>query len=163
MQFHKWVDEFMHPFPHIYTVSAVGQSKGPVTVASAKLSSFETAPPPEFDGPGGLWSPETLLCAAIADCFVLTFRALSRAARFDWLRLECRVEGALERIGQNSQFTRYSTIARLTVPAGNDVVKARELLERAEHGCLIANSLSGARTFLAEVSVSSPDNAAAVA
>lgn len=153
----------MHPYPHIYTVSAAGRSNGPVTVASPKLSSFETAPPAEFDGPGGLWSPETLLCASIADCFVLTFRALSRAARYDWLRLECRVEGVLERVGQNSQFTRYSTIAQLTVSAGSDVVKARELLERAEHGCLIANSLSGARTLHAEVSVASPGNAVAVA
>ena len=153
----------MHPYPHIYTVSAVGRSNGPVTVASAKLSSFETAPPPEFDGPGGLWSPETLLCAAIADCFVLTFRALSRAARFDWLQLECRVEGILERVGQNSQFTRYSTMAQLTVSAGSDVVKARDLLERAEHGCLIANSLGGARTLYAEISVASPSGAAATA
>ena len=122
-----------------------------VKVSSTQLPTLETAAPPEFDGPGGVWSPETLLCASIADCFVLTFRAVARAARFEWLHLECRVEGVLERVERVSQFTRYTTIARLTVPAGADVAKARVLLEQAEHGCLISNSLRGSRTLNSEV------------
>jgi organic hydroperoxide reductase OsmC/OhrA len=153
----------MHPYPHTYVASATGQNEGPVTVASPRLSSFETAPPPEFDGPGGVWSPETLLCASLADCFILTFRAVSRAARFRWLRLECRVEGVLERIDRTAQFTRYTTFAKLTVPSGTGIDEARELLERAEHGCLISNSVRGSRTLESEVSVESPAITAAVA
>ena len=122
-----------------------------VAVTSPHLPNLETAPPPEFDGPGGTWSPETLLCASIADCFVLTFRAVTRAVRFEWLHLECRVEGVLERVDRNAQFTRYTTFAKLTVAAGSDVGKARELLERAEHGCLISNSLRGSRALDAQV------------
>jgi len=132
-----------------------------VTLTSAQLPSLETAPPPEFDGPAGVWSPETLLCASVADCFILTFRAVSRAARFEWSRLECRVEGVLERVGRTSQFTRYTTFAKLTVPEGADSAKARELLERAEQGCLIANSLRGSRALEAEISVEGAPAAAA--
>ena len=153
----------MHPYPHTHIASAIGQSKGPVTVASPKLSSFETAPPPEFDGPGGVWSPESLLCASVADCFVLTFRAVSRAARLEWSELECRVEGLLERVGPNLQFTRFTTFAQLKVPVGSDTTKARELLERAEHTCLIANSLRGTRALNAEITVASPASEATVA
>ncbi len=141
----------MHPYPHTYLASATAQNAGLVTVHSPQLPNLETAAPPEFDGPGGVWSPETLLCASIADCFILTFRAVARAARFAWLGLECRTESVLERVGQNSQFTRFTTFAKLTVPAGSDVAKARELLERAEHGCLIANSLRGSRALEAQV------------
>ena len=141
----------MHPYPHTYLASASTTSDGLVTVRSPQLRSFETTPPAQFGGPAGMWSPETLLCASLADCFVLTFRAVSRAAKFDWLHVECRVEGVLDRVGQVSQFTRYTTFATLTVPAGANAVKARELLERAEHGCLIANSLRGARVLEAEV------------
>ena len=141
----------MHPYPHTYVASAVAENAGLVAVTSPRLPNLETAAPPEFDGPGGVWSPETLLCASLADCFILTFRAVSYAARFEWLHLECRVEGVLERIERNSQFTRYTTFAKLAVPAGTDIGKARELLERAEHGCLIANSVRGARTLEAEV------------
>ncbi len=143
----------MHPYPHTYVVSAGGRSEGPVAVTSPKLPSIETAPPPEFDGPGGLWSPEALLCASLADCFILTFRAVSRAARFEWLQLDCRVEGVLERVAQISQFTRYRTFAKLTVLAATDVARAHELLERAERGCLIANSLRGNRSLETEILV----------
>ncbi len=141
----------MHPYPHTYKVSAAGAATGNVVVSSPQLPSLETAPPPEFDGPGGVWSPETMLCASVADCFILSFRAVARAARFEWSSLECRVEGTLERVERSSQFTRYATFARLTVPKGADAAKARDLLERAEHGCLISNSLKGSRSLESEV------------
>jgi len=141
----------MHPYPHTYVASASGASTGLVAVSSPELPRLETSAPPQFDGPGGVWSPETLLCASLADCFVLTFRALSRSARFEWLHLDCRVEGVLERLSAGSEFTRYATFAKLTVPAGADAARARQLLERAEHGCLIANSLRGARALEAEI------------
>jgi len=143
----------MHPYPHTYIAAASAQSAGSVAVRSPQLPTLQTAAPPEFGGPGGVWSPETLLCASLADCFILTFRAVSRAARFEWLHLECRVEGVLERVGPNSRFTRYTTHARLKLPPGSDPSQARALLERAEHGCLIANSLSGERALQAEVEV----------
>lgn len=142
----------MHPYPHHYVASAAGDPSGLVAVASPQLPGFETAAPPEFDGPGGVWSPETLLCASLADCFILTFRAVSRAAQFKWSHLECRVEGVLERVERQSQFTRFTTYASLVVPSGSDVSQARKLLEQAEHGCLIANSLRGARALEIEVS-----------
>lgn len=147
----------MHPYPHIYRASAAGSPAGAVIVSSPQLPDIETAPPPEFDGPGGVWSPESMLCAAIADCFILTFRGVARAARVEWLKLECRVEGTLERVDGVSQFTRYTTLATLTVPAGLDVAKARALLERAEHSCLVSNSLRGTRALELEV-IAAPTN-----
>jgi organic hydroperoxide reductase OsmC/OhrA len=141
----------VHPYPHRYRVAASGSASGLVAVSATDLPTLDTAPPPEFDGPGGKWSPETLLCAAVADCFILTFRAVSRAANLTWSRLECHVEGTLERVAGNSLFTQFATSATLTVAPGTDPDKARSLLERAEHGCLIANSLKGARTLEAHV------------
>jgi peroxiredoxin-like protein len=135
----------MHPYPHVYKVSAAGEKSGEVTVSSPRLPNLQTAPPAEFDGPGNVWSPETLLCAAVADCFVLTFRGISRAAKFEWVSLECEVEGSLERAEGVTRFTRYTTRAVLKVPAGTDEQRARQLLERAEHSCLVSNSLRGER------------------
>lgn len=143
----------MHSYPHVYVVAAAGGSAGPVSVSSVKLPDLQTAPPPEFDGPGGMWSPETLLCSSVADCFILTFRAVSRMARLEWQHLDCRVEGVLDRVDRVPQFTRFGTFATLTVPVNTDVAKARELLERAEHTCLIANSLRGSRALEAQVVV----------
>jgi organic hydroperoxide reductase OsmC/OhrA len=141
----------MHSFPHTYLAAASGGPAGIVPVTSPSLPALQTAPPPQFDGPGGMWSPEALLCAAVADCFVLTFRAVARGARFDWLQLECQVTGVLESVERKTQFTRYSTFVTLTVPAGANSVKAQELLEKAEAGCLIANSLRGARSLQSRI------------
>jgi organic hydroperoxide reductase OsmC/OhrA len=141
----------MKPYPHTYSVSADVSATGAVSVVSPGLPAIETAPPPEFDGPGGVWSPETLLVAAIADCFILTFRGVSRAAHFDWVSLEAHVDGTLERDSGVTQFARYTTRAILTVQPNSDHAKARELLARAEKVCLVANSLRGVRALEMEV------------
>jgi len=141
----------MKAYPHTYSVSAKGSAIGAVPVESQGLPTIETAPPPEFDGPGGVWSPETLLVAAIANCFILTFRGVSRAAHFEWKGLEAHVDGTLERNSGVTQFTRYKTRATLTVKPGTDHAKARELLERAEKVCLVSNSLRGERILEVQV------------
>jgi peroxiredoxin-like protein len=141
----------MHPYPHVYTAAAGGRPEGTVALTSAVLPEIVSAPPPEFDGPGGLWSPETLLCASLADCFVLSFRAIARASKLEWSELSCRVEGVLERVDGVTQFTKFTTFASLVVPAGSAAETARRLLDKAEHVCLISNSVRGERTLLAEV------------
>jgi organic hydroperoxide reductase OsmC/OhrA len=135
----------MHAYPHVYHGTASGRPDGIVDVQSPGLDTIPTAPPHEFGGPGDRWSPETLLVAAIADCFVLTFRGVSRAAKLAWVRLECGVSGRLERCEGALRFCEFTTRATLTVPYGTDEGAARRLLEQAEHRCLIANSLTGHR------------------
>jgi organic hydroperoxide reductase OsmC/OhrA len=141
----------MTPYPHHYSVSARAGITGNVTLSAGGLPDIASAPPPEFDGPGDQWSPEGLLCAALADCFILTFRAIARASKFEWQALSCRVEGVLERAEGIAQFTGFTTHAVLTLAAGTDASKAQALMEKAEKGCLIANSVRGTRHLVAEI------------
>lgn len=131
----------MHPYPHLYTVQASAQPEGDAPVTSSGLPTLTTAPPAEFGGPGDRWSPETLFCAAVANCFLLSFRAVARASKFDWLELECRVDGTLQRVEKTTRFTEVLTVATLRVPAGGNRDKAIKLMEKAENVCLISNSL----------------------
>lgn len=135
----------MHPYPHLYTVAASATPEGDVPVTSAGLPALATAPPAEFDGPGDRWSPETLLCAAVADCFLLSFRGVARANKFAWHSLECVVEGTLNRIEGKTHFTHVVVRATLRAPEGTDEAKAKQLMQRAEHVCLISNSLVAER------------------
>lgn len=143
----------MHPFPHHYRVTSSAAAEGEVTLTSAGLAALQTMPPVEFDGPGGLWSPETLLVGAMADCFVLTFRAVARASKISWQSLECAVEGVLEREQGNSRFTRFVVRAHLRLAAGGDVEAAEKALHKAEHGCLISNSLRGERMLETRIDI----------
>jgi organic hydroperoxide reductase OsmC/OhrA len=135
----------VHPYPHRYTVSASAEPEGEVAVASAGLEPLRSAPPVEFDGPGDRWSPETLLCGALADCFVLTFRAIARATSLAWLSLDVEVVGTLEREDRVPRFTRFDVQARLRIASEADRDAATRALHKAEAGCLVSNSLSGQR------------------
>jgi peroxiredoxin-like protein len=143
--------ERMQSYPHVYSVSAAGEATGSVAVTASGLPTLTTAPPREFDGPGDQWSPENLLCGALADCFILTFRAIARASKVEWFALKCDVEGTLERAEGGAYFTRFVTRAELKVPKSADVERCKALLEKAEHSCLISNSLRGARTLEVQV------------
>jgi organic hydroperoxide reductase OsmC/OhrA len=131
----------MQSYPHHYTATASSVTEGDVLLASAGLPSLLTAAPAEFGGPGDRWSPETLCVGAVADCFILTFRAVARAAKLSWSSLRCEVVGTLDRVERVTRFTQFSLHATLETPAGVDVRDAQGALERAERACLITNSL----------------------
>jgi len=131
----------MQDLPHQYLVSADAKSSGNVVLSSDGVADLPSAPPAEFGGPGDQWSPESLLVAAVADCFILSFRAIARASRLDWDSLTCNVDGTLDRVDRVTQFTGFKVSATLHVPSGSDEEKAQRLLEKAEHACLITNSL----------------------
>jgi organic hydroperoxide reductase OsmC/OhrA len=132
-------------FPHRYSVAAVASQQGDVALESERLRPLASAPPVEFGGPGDRWSPETLLVASVADCFVLTFRAMAQASKLPWSALRCEVQGILDRVERVTQFTEFLTRVSLRVPAGANRLQAERLLKKAEEACLIANSLKGAR------------------
>ena len=97
----------MQNLPHRYRVSAAVEAESAVQLTSNGLPALESAAPAEFGGPGDKWSPETLLVAAVADCFILTFKAIARASKFSWVSLSCAVEGTLDTIDRLTQFTTF--------------------------------------------------------
>ena len=145
----------MQDMPHHYHVSASAASSRDVELTSPGLEAIASAPPAEFGGPGNLWSPETLLAAAVADCFVLSFRAIARASKLDWQSVSCDVTATLDRVDGVTRFTTIEERVALSVPAGTDAEKAKRLLEKAEKVCLITNSLTAKTTLTAEVTVAS--------
>lgn len=131
----------MHPFPHRYGVTASGAPQGIVAVAAAGLPAIATQPPPQFGGPEGCWSPESLLVAAVADCFILSFRAVARASRLEWQQLDVDVEGVLDRVEGTTRFTAFVVRPRLRIAAAAGEQAALAALQKAEHLCLVTNSL----------------------
>jgi organic hydroperoxide reductase OsmC/OhrA len=120
-------------------------------LTSDSLPAIETTPPEEFGGPGGRWSPETLLVGAVADCFALTFEAIARASGLAWTRLDATATGTLDRAEGGPRFTAVRVDATLGVPPGTDEARAMRLLEKAERSCLITRSLSCPSTLHARV------------
>lgn len=132
----------MDPYPHRYPITATASAEGAVTLSAKGLPPLESVPPTQFGGPGDRWSPETLLVAAVADCVILTFRAVARASKLDWQRISCDAEGTLDRVDGVTRFTAVHLRVRLSVPAGTGTDRPRRLVEKAERSCLVSRSLA---------------------
>ena len=132
----------MQDYPHHYIVSADSPAEGVISVSSEGLETLPSEAPAEFGGPGDLWSPETFLVAAVADCFILTFRAVARGSRFEWNSVKCEVDGILDRIDGVTRFVEFQLRVTLHVPEGTDQHKAERLVEKSDHVCLVTNSLN---------------------
>lgn len=146
----------MHPFPHLYKVSAAASAEGDIDLQSPGLPPLATNTPAEFDGPGGRWSPETLFVAAVADCFLLTFRGIARASKMAWESISCDVTGRLERPDRVTRFTEVTIRARLKIPVGTSADQARRILTRAEETCLITRSLTAVTHLEIEILADEP-------
>jgi organic hydroperoxide reductase OsmC/OhrA len=131
----------MQGYPHHYLVSGTAGSQGNIVVSSEGLPDLDTQAPPQFGGPEGIWSPETLLTASVTDCFILTFRAIAKASKFEWTSLDCSVDGVLDRPERTTLFTAFNIHAVLHLAADARPELAQRLLEKAEQLCLVTASL----------------------
>jgi organic hydroperoxide reductase OsmC/OhrA len=143
----------MHPFPHRYHVQADGEAAGPVRVSTDAVPTLDTHAPPEFDGPPGYWSPESLLVASIADCYILSFRAVARASKLEWRSLAVDVEGVLDRVDGVTRFVGFTVSPRLTICSAEREHLAATVLEKSKRACLVTNSLTAECTLQPRISI----------
>ena len=134
----------MEPLPHRYTVTTVVGAEPEIIVETKGVSPLRTALPAEFGGTGDRWSPETLLVAAVGDCYAMTFRGLARRSKLEWTSLRLVVVGTLDRVDQITRFVEFHLRAQLFVPAATSEAQAARLLTKAEETCLVTRSLTAA-------------------
>lgn len=141
----------MQDYPHRYAATARGGSEGIIDTGSPGLENIEVMPPAEFGGPGDKWSPETMLVASVANCFILTFRAVARASQFEWNAVSCSVTGVLDRVDRVTLFTEFHIDVTLRLPTGADEHKAHRIAEKSESVCLVTNSLTGRKILKIDI------------
>ncbi len=146
----------MKALPHRYNVTITSGEQSFPVITSDRLEPFSSAPPADFGGPGNLWSPETLLVAAVADCLALTFRAIAKSSQLRWTKFLCDADGTLDRYEGVTRFAAIDLHVWLVVPAETDPARARTVLEKAEKNCLVGNSLRFTPALHLNVSVEEP-------
>ncbi|GAB3657992.1 OsmC family protein [Ramlibacter alkalitolerans] len=140
-------------FPHHYRAHGAGTPEGAVRVEAAGLPAIETLPPPQFGGPEGYWSPESLLLSAVADCYVLSFRSVAHASRLQWIDLQVDVDGVLDRVDGIVRFTHLTLSACLTAAEGSSATLALTVLKKAKSLCLVSNSLIAESVLVPDVRI----------
>jgi peroxiredoxin-like protein len=132
----------MKPLPHHYEVTLSGEPTGYALLSSEGMPPLRSAPPKDFDGPGDAWGPEHLLLAAVATCFMFTFRAVAQASKFTFTSLNLSGSGIVGRKDGVTHFTEITLSARVTLPSGSDPERAKRILEKGKNACLVTASLA---------------------
>lgn len=125
-----------------YRVNAVWTSGRRGTVqADSGVKALDFSAPPEFQGEPGLWTPEHLFVAAVASCFITTFRAIADLSKFKPASLEISVQGTIDKSDGGYGFTYVVLKPHLTVERDADRERGVRLLEKTERACLVSRSL----------------------
>jgi peroxiredoxin-like protein len=132
----------MKPLPHEYRIDLAAEAARPCTASGASLPDLLLAPPKEYDGPGDTWSPEHLLLASVAACFVFTFRAVARAWRIDVTDVTVTATGIVSRQNGVTRFTEIVVRPRVAAALGTDRARVLQAVDKAEDNCLISASLT---------------------
>ena len=125
------------------------QRKG--VIACTGKPDVQVATPPEFKGHDGIWSPEDLFVASANVCLMTTFLAVAERAGLAFSSYESTAEGRLELVEGKFQFTAITIRPSIILKPGGDPARAKELIEKAEHNCLISNSMKAKVTLEATI------------
>ncbi|MBH0203856.1 MAG: OsmC family peroxiredoxin [Nitrospira sp.] len=125
------------------------QRKG--TISCAGKPDVQVATPPEFKGHENIWSPEDLFVASANVCLMTTFLAVAERAGLAFSSYESTAEGRLEIVEGKFQFTAITIRPSIILQPGGDPARAKELIEKAEHNCLISNSMKAKVTLEATI------------
>jgi len=143
----------MNEFPHVYTSSAAGVATGPVLkLTSPELPEISVSAPVQFGGPSGFWNPEAFFSAAVSSCFILTFNAVARAMKLEWVELDVDVKAYLDKVDGKLSFTKVEIFPHLRVPAGVEQENYLKALHKAEQTCLITNSINAKISMMPTIS-----------
>ena len=130
-----------HPFPHRYEIDLSWKGGETSELASGPRVPVPGGPPAQFDGTDETrWSPEHLVLAALAQCFMLTYISLNKRSQIPLKGWESKAEGVLEKTKEGLVFTSFVVRVTLKTDAAR-VDEARRLLDTAKKYCIIANAL----------------------
>jgi uncharacterized OsmC-like protein len=107
--------------------------------------------PPEFQGPGGGYSPEDFYALALLNCFMATFRVIASKSQLVFQSVKLKGELVVDRDEKGSPWMKHFHLSA-NVEGAPDPERARRLLEKTSQSCLILNSVKTGKTFEFEAS-----------
>lgn len=110
-------------------------------VSADGLPAMDVSAPVEFHGEAGRWTPEHLLTAAAASCFMMTFLSIVRFQKIEVFGFRMRAFARLEKLqGEGYRFTEITLVPEITA-AHENVEKLLKAIEKAEKACFVVKSL----------------------
>jgi len=125
-------------FPHEYKGYLSWEDARSGFVSNDEELTLRAGPPPQFDGPGGIWSPEDLLLASVQSCLMTTFFALANRKELQIAEYTSEIQGTLDKTRDGIVFTEL----KMEVTFQTDLPeKAQQVLKMAKKYCIVSNTL----------------------
>jgi organic hydroperoxide reductase OsmC/OhrA len=100
------------------------------------------AVPPEFEGPGGGYSPEDFFALALLNCFVATFKVIAEKSRVEFQQVSAGGTLTVDRDERGRPSMKMFEIhARITPGASGDVERIKRVFAKTTESCIVANSV----------------------
>lgn len=130
------------------------QGKRGMATSRDLLPELPVASPPEFGGPGRVWSPEHLFVASVASCLMTTFLAISELSKLEIVDLGIEASGHLEREEDGGyRITEVVLRPRIVLARERDRERALRIAAKSEERCLVSRSIRSAVRLEPEVTV----------
>ena len=97
--------------------------------------------PPEFEGPGGGFSPEDFFALAVANCFTATFQVIADKSKVEFKEVNIASTLMVDRDSQGRPWMKH-VLMTVTVDAGaTDHSRLRRVLEKTSQSCIVIHSI----------------------
>ena len=124
------------------------EGHGSMTAASGSFKDLPYSIKSRFEGGVPGTTPEEMIAAAHAGCFIMQFGVFMMQQKITPSALEADAEVTIERGEGGANITKSALACRVTVPGG-DAAKIRELGEKAKTGCPVSKALAPIEITLA--------------
>lgn len=128
---------------HLYFEVALRAPAGMPGFLSAESipSELPVAPPVQFNGVPGYWSPEQLLLAAVSSCYMATFFSFVHKFRAEVKDFRCNVIGQAALEKGSYHFVRINIYPEIFLPDEKFRSACVKAAGYTQKHCLVANSL----------------------
>lgn len=133
------------------SVSPSGIQAAWTSKAASQDQELRMAIPPEFEGPGGGFSPEDLYVMALQNCFVATFKVFAEKSRLAYGSIEVAAELTLDRDASGRPWM-ARCLLKVSLRDCTQAETAKRILTRTSENCMILNSVNTEKVFEFHVS-----------
>ena len=136
----------------VYKSSVAWQENKKGILTSLGKPNIPVAPPPEFKGYVGVWTPEDLLVASANSCYLLTFLFYINKENIELITYECEAEGILKLVDKRLAIAEVKLMPRISVRLSNEnAEKLNSLLGLSKQHCFIFNSIKAKVEIFPEI------------
>lgn len=134
----------MSAFPKTFTVESTGPA-GVSTLWINQLTGKECTPltmaiPPEFEGPGGTYSPEDLYALSLMNCYLATFKYIAEKSKLNYTNISGQATLSVD-LGENKAPWMERVAVRISLEGCEQKERGLALLIKTKAHCMIINSV----------------------